>query len=143
MRLYYPLIFLIFILISCKFNRPLTSVRISKIVLKDTLNNGEIIKIHYNFIRISRYGITGDYYVEKKYDSKGFLTNKSTTKISAKVRDGFVKSKRKNIQYINNKKTEIKLSISKSQGWGKGKNILNKTFIFDENGRKRTSLLLD
>ncbi|PKP39920.1 MAG: hypothetical protein CVT98_00070 [Bacteroidetes bacterium HGW-Bacteroidetes-15] len=137
MRLLFLIILLTVILSSCRFNRPITSVRISKTILEDSLTNIESIKTQYKFLRISRYGIIGHYYAEKKYNDSGELIEKSTVKISARVYDGFIKSKRKRTLYSNKKKAETQLVITKSQGKARGKNILEKTILFDKDGRKK------
>ena len=87
------LLIILFVLLAvgCRFNKPFPSIRIARDVNE---NSNEIVTKH-KYFRISRYGILGHIYIEKKINTEGDLVEKSIHKYSAWVRDGFVKKHQK------------------------------------------------
>ena len=98
-------------------------------------NSNEIVTKH-KYFRISRYGILGHIYIEKKINTEGDLVEKSIHKYSAWVRDGFVKKHQKTIIYSKKgTRKSVHLKISKGKGRGGSKSILDKIILFDDNGK--------
>ena len=130
----YLLLILFFsLIVGCRFSKPFPSIRITKYV-KD--NSNEIVT-NYKYFRISRYGILGHIHIEKKINPEGNLIEKSVHKYSAWVRDGFMKTHRKIITYSEKGiRKSVHLKISKGLGRKGEKLILDKTILFDENGKK-------
>lgn len=79
----------------------------------------------------------GIFISKKKINPAGNLIEKSVHKYSAWVKDGFMKIHRKTITYseIGTRKS-VHLKISKGLGRKGEKLILDKTILFDENGKK-------
>lgn len=131
------IILIVLIAAGCRFNKPFLSIRTEKYIKE----NSNIHSTTYKYFRISKYGIFGHLQIDKKYDTNGKLTEKSIHKYSAFVRDGVVKSHTKKITLSENGSIiKMELKITKSQGWYKGKTIMDKTILFDDTGKKKQTI---
>ncbi|PCJ23276.1 MAG: hypothetical protein COA97_11950 [Flavobacteriales bacterium] len=133
MRKLIILLIICVLLFSCRFQKPFPSIRISKEYRKDST----IVVKRYKFIRISQYGIFGHLHIEEKYDTNGVLLEKSYHKYSALVRDGRTKVHRRIITFSQEGTVKrVDLKITKNQGRGAAKYKLDKTILYDDNGKR-------
>jgi len=129
-------------LVSCRYSLPVLKIRTDHYVTTDTLGS-QLLKQDskvYSYFCISRYGVVGECWKDRYYDSTGKLTAIHVSKLSAMVCDGDVMHHHKEKQFdAKGKLLRVTRTRFKENGWGSNTRSFSKCIDYSS-GRRVVSI---